>query len=286
VSGDQPSFGALSTTDEVLDGVDLAGRVAVITGASSGLGRELARALLSHGATVVAAVRDPASAPAGSRGTRLDLTSLDSVRTAAAELRVAVPTIDLLFLNAGVMATPEARTSEGFELQLGTNHLGHFLLTALVADTLAADARIVLTSSLGHALGGMLWDDPHFRTTPYNKWQAYAQSKSANILFALGLADRGRSAYAVHPGAVGTELTRHLEGDELAFVRASSQSEAKTVEQGAATIALAAIADGLTSGAYLADCAVAEASPHATDPAEVDRLWSWSEEQVGQPFAG
>jgi NAD(P)-dependent dehydrogenase (short-subunit alcohol dehydrogenase family) len=214
----------------------------------------------------------------------LDLTSLESIRTAAAKISADAPRIDLLFDNAGVMATPKARTDAGFELQLGTNHLGHFLLTALLADRLAPTARIISTTSLGHMITGMLWDDPHFRSRPYEKWLAYGQSKSANILFTRGLAARGYTAYAVHPGAIHTGLARHLEGDELTMVQQSSTSERKTVQQGAATLVWAAIGHGIPSGSYLADCAVADAAPHATDAEEADRLWTWSQSEVGQEF--
>ena len=234
---------------------------------------------------MVAAVRDPALAPAGSAAVALDLTSLDSVRRAADAVLAQAPHIDLLFANAGVMATAQATTTDGFELQLGTNHLGHFLFVALLADALADDARIVSTTSLGHLITGILWDDPHFRTRDYERWMAYGQSKTANILFARGLANRGFTAFAVHPGAIDTGLTRHLEGDELAAVEEASTSESKRVEQGAATLVWAAVTNGLLPGAYLADCTVAEAAPHATDPAEVERLWAWSEDQVGEQFS-
>jgi NAD(P)-dependent dehydrogenase (short-subunit alcohol dehydrogenase family) len=277
------SFGPASTADEVLDGVDLSGRVAVVTGASSGLGAELIRALAARGAEVVAAVRDTSKVE-GVAAVALDLASLSSVRAAAGELRARGDGIDLLFNNAGVMATPEGRTAEGFELQLGTNHLGHFLFTALLAPTLSPDARVINTSSLGHMVSGMVWDDPHFRIRPFDKWQAYGQSKTANILFTKGLADRGITAFAVHPGAIETGLTRHLEGEELAFVGEMSSAEAKSPQQGAATLAVAAVAEQIPPGSYLADCQVAEPAPHASDPAEVERLWVWSEQQVNEHF--
>jgi NAD(P)-dependent dehydrogenase (short-subunit alcohol dehydrogenase family) len=288
--------GETATTDEVLDGVDLSGRVVVITGASSGLGLETARAVAAHNADVVLTVRDATKGAAaldivGERGhlVALDLTSLASVRAAATEIRDGWPSIDVLVNNAGVMATPEGRTDEGFELQLGVNHLAHFLLTALLAPSMDAEARVVNVSSLGHLVSGMLWDDPHYRTRPYNKWEAYGQSKTANILFTLGLAKRGRIAYAVHPGSVGTDLFRYLPDDERAAIVGPARATGggtKTIAQGAATAVWAATADGIPSGSYLADCAVAEALPHATDPDEAERLWAWSEEQVGQSFDG
>jgi NAD(P)-dependent dehydrogenase (short-subunit alcohol dehydrogenase family) len=220
------------------------------------------------------------------RSVRLDLTSLDSVRDAAAEILEHCSRIDVLVNNAGVMATPMERTQEGFELQLGTNHLGHFLLTALLAPGLDESSRVVNVSSLGHMVAGMHWDDPHFGDRPYNKWEAYGQSKTANILFTLGLAERGYRAYSVHPGKVATDLYRHMDSEDQAAMQQapSASSDLKTAAQGAATIAWAAIAGDLPSGSYLADCAVAVAAPHATDPSQVERLWAWSEEQVGQRF--
>jgi NAD(P)-dependent dehydrogenase (short-subunit alcohol dehydrogenase family) len=135
----------------------------------------------------------------------------------------------------------------------------------------------------------MHWEDPHYRTRPYNKWEAYGQSKSANILFTRGLARRGRTAYAVHPGRIVSGLYRYLPDDERAALveeqpARPEMTPAKTVEQGAATIVWATTADGIPSGSYLADCEVAEAAPHATDPDEVERLWTWSEEEVEQTF--
>lgn len=273
------AFDAEATTDDVLCGVDLSDKTAVVTGASSGLGAEVARALRAAGATVVAAVRRPASVDGPA--VELDLASLDSVRAAAAQLRSEFERIDLLFANAGVMATPAGRTADGFDVQLGTNHLGHFLLTALLGPSLPDDGRVVATSSLGHVLTGMRWPDPHFEHEPYDKWQAYGQSKSANILFAKGLAARGRLAYSVHPGAIDTGLMRHLDGPEREFATEQGRSMSKSVEAGAATLVWAAVADHIPSGSYLADCAVADPAPHANDPAEVDRLWTWSEHQVG-----
>jgi NAD(P)-dependent dehydrogenase (short-subunit alcohol dehydrogenase family) len=290
-------FTAETTTDDVLEGVDLSGKVAVVTGGSAGLGLETARALAAHGAEVVLAVRDQTKGAAaldtiGEHGevVELDLTALDAVRAGAAAVLDRHPQLDLLLNNAGVMATPEGRTADGFELQLGTNHLGHFLFTALLAPALRDDARIVSVTSAGHMLSGMDWDDPHYRTREYNKWQAYGQSKTANILFTRGLAEHGFTAYAVHPGMIVTDLYRYLPDGERAAVEsrptAGDGSPVKTVPQGAATVVWAATADGIPSGSYLADCAVADPAPHATDPDDVARLWTWSEEQVGQVFPG
>jgi len=277
-------FDRSTTVDEVVADADLSGRVAVVTGASSGLGREVAQALARSGATVVAAVRDPARAPAGITSVTLDLASLASVGAAAAAILDTHATVDILVNNAGVMATPPEVTLDGFESQLGINHLGHFLFTALLASALGDSGRVVNTSSLGHMISPMRWDDPHFRTQGYDKWLAYGQSKTANILFTRALAARGRRSYAVHPGAVDTGLTRHLEGDELALVEAAGLAEAKTLAQGAATLVLAAVSDTLLSGSYLADCQIAEPASHARDPDEAERLWNWSEGELGHPW--
>ncbi|MFN8025787.1 MAG: SDR family NAD(P)-dependent oxidoreductase [Acidimicrobiia bacterium] len=289
------AFDATTTTDEVLAGQDLTGQVIVVTGASGGLGLETARALAAHGAEVVAAVRDQAKGRAacetignGAGLVALDLTSLASVRAAADDIRSRWSRVDVLVNNAGVMATPEERTAEGFDLQLGVNHLAPFLLTALLVPVMPEGTRTVNVSSLGHMVSGMIWDDPHYRTREYNKWEAYGQSKSASILFTLGLAAHGRTAYAVHPGMIGTDLFRYLPDEERAglegLARDTEGGDAKTVEQGAATSVWAATAAGIPSGSYCADCAIGEALPHATDPADVERLWAWSEEQVGQAF--
>ena len=291
------TFGAETTTDEVLAGVDLTGQVWVVTGATAGLGLEVARAAAAHGATVVGAVRDPGTeaarataAAVGERGqvVAVDLTSLATVRAGAAAIVAAHPRIDVLVNNAGVMATPAGVTADGFELQLGTNHLGHFALTAALAGAFGPDTRVVNVSSRGHLVSGVDFDDPHFRTREYNKWVAYGQSKTANVLFTLGLAERGITAYAVHPGMIGTDLYRYLPDEERAMVEArpaGSEGTTKTIPQGAATILWAAVADGVPNGAYLADCAVEEASPHATDPEAVARLWAFSEAEVGEAWA-
>jgi NAD(P)-dependent dehydrogenase (short-subunit alcohol dehydrogenase family) len=291
------------TTADVIAGIDLTGTTAVVTGASAGLGVETVRTLAGAGARVLGTARDRAKGEAALAGidgvelVELDLASLASVRDAADAVRAAVDRIDLLVNNAGVMATPPMETAEGFELQLGTNHLGHFLLTTLLLDRI--DGRIVNLSSRGHLRSGMRWDDPHFRTTPYDKWLAYGQSKTANVLFAVGLAARGHTAFAVHPGRIRTELPRHLTEQDVAEMAASGRTSVpiptKTVEEGAATTIWAATSPELDgrSGLYLEDCHVSAAAttdpdrteghrPDAVDPAEAERLWAWSEEQVAR----
>lgn len=301
------TMGATTTALEAIDGIDLTGKVAVITGASpNSIGLETARALASAGATVVLGLRDDVKARAavddlsatvpGARveENKIDLASLDSVRAFAAAVLMRHTDIDLLINNAGVMATPLERTTEGFELQFGTNHLAHFLLTReLLPALLAGDgARVINLSSAGHWLGGLDLDDPNYEAREYSPWPAYGQSKSANILFASELdrryAHRGVHAYSVHPGTVRTELDRHLDDDGKAMVQrkiAKAGIIMKTPPQGAATTIVAATAADLPGGAYLDDCAVStQVAPYASDPDAAARLWTLSEQLVGETF--
>ena len=243
---------------------DLSGRVAVVTGANSGIGFETARALAARGARVVLACRDPnkgheaelrvrAALPeARVRFLRLDLGSLASVEGFCRELAGAERKLDLLCNNAGVMMTPLSRTADGFELQLGTNHLGHFALAQLLRPALeaGAPARVVSVSSTGHRRSDIHWDDPNYRERPYDKWEAYGQSKTANALFAVGLSkrwgERGIHANAVHPGGIMTGLQKHLPREEMqamGWFDAEGKVHAlfKTPEQGAATSVWAAV---------------------------------------------
>ncbi len=323
------ALGPTTTTDEVLAGVDLTGTVAVVTGATSGLGLETARALASHGAEVVLAARDEAKlrdavdtlaglVPDATDTTQvLDLASLADIRRAATALLADHPVIDLLVNNAGVMACPLSRTADGFEMQFGTNHLGHFLLTNLLLPALlAAPApRVVCLSSAGHLESPILWDDPNFEATDYFNWTAYGQSKTANALFALELdrryADQGLHAYAVHPGVIMTPLARHMTDADFEWMaaRAAKAEQAsdggggagfsfKSVEAGAATTVWAATAPELVDhgGAYLADCGLGEpvdgaasrstaVAAWARDPEAAARLWDLSADLVG-PITG
>jgi NAD(P)-dependent dehydrogenase (short-subunit alcohol dehydrogenase family) len=306
------SFGFETTTDEVLAGVDLHGTQAIVTGASTGLGLETARALAAVGAHVVLAGRDPARIDAAVATVReqvpdgqleagmLDLTSLDSVRDFASWFATTHPHLHLLVNNAGVMYTPLERTAEGFEMQFGTNHLGHFLLTCLLVPQLLADppSRVVNLSSGGHRGSDIVWDDPNFERREYDKFAAYGQSKTANILFSVELerrlGDRGVHAYAVHPGMISTELGRYMTQDD--FVSMMERAKAgpsggmpprKTVAQGAATSVWAATAPELEQrgGTYLADCQVStDHASWALDAESAARLWTLSEDLVGQRF--
>ncbi|MFB2554061.1 SDR family NAD(P)-dependent oxidoreductase, partial [Ensifer soli] len=230
-------FGATSTTDEVLAGVDLTGRRILVTGVSAGLGVETARALVAHGADVVGAARDLVKAEKATASVRaaaaqgkgrfdlvqLDLASLDSVRACADRLGADGRPFDVVIANAGVMASPFAKTADGFETQFGTNHLGHFVLVNRIASLIADGGRLVNLSSAGHRFSDVDLDDPNFERTDYDPWVAYGRSKTANILFAVEFDRRHRArgvrACAIMPGGIRTELGRHMtQADEDALV--------------------------------------------------------------------
>jgi NAD(P)-dependent dehydrogenase (short-subunit alcohol dehydrogenase family) len=317
------TFGATSTTDEVLKGVNLRGKRVLVTGVSAGLGVETARALAAHGADVVGAARDLSKAKAATAGVRaaakqggglelveLDLASLDSVRVCANALVDNGKPFDLVIANAGVMACPYGKTAEGFETQFGTNHLGHFVLVNRIASLMKLGSRLVNLSSAGHRYSDVDLDDPNFERTPYDPWAAYGRSKTANILFAVEFDRRkkgnGIRATAVHPGGIETELARHLgEGgirQRLEHINAQARAagepeiKLKTVPEGAATSVWAgavAAADEV-GGRYCEDCHVAEIEPdaakragvrpYALNPETAKALWAKSEEMVGERF--
>ena len=308
-------FGARSTAAEVADGIDLAGRRVVVTGASSGLGVETARALAGTGAEVTLAVRDveagelAADDVAGSTGaerprvTHLDLADQASVARFAAAWEGP---LHVLVNNAGIMALPDLRrTPEGWELQFATNHLGHFALALGLHEALAAagDARVVSVSSLGHRQSPVVFDDLFFERREYHPWKAYGQSKTANSLFAVEAARRwaadGITANALHPGGIFTNLQRHASAEQQAKWeedrRAGRLDRMKTPEQGAATTVLLAaspLLDGV-GGRYFEDCNEAVKVPddhpepdgvraHALDPGAARRLWDVSLELLGR----
>jgi NAD(P)-dependent dehydrogenase (short-subunit alcohol dehydrogenase family) len=318
------AFGPQSTTDEVLDGVDLTGKRVFVTGVSAGLGVETARALVAHGADVVGAARDLAkargatdtvrSATAAGGGSfelaELDLASLSSVRACADALLADGRPFDVIIANAGVMACPKGHTHDGFETQFGTNHLGHFLLINRIAALLKPLGRLVNLSSAGHRFADIDLDDPNFEHTPYDEWQAYGRSKTANILFAVEFDRRHREAgiraTAIHPGAIRTELSRHLtpEATEKLIASINETQKAhgapaftyKLVPLGAATSVWAtAVAPAeVIGGRYCEDCHVAEVQdgeglrggvrPYALDPERAKALWAKSEVMVGEQF--
>ncbi|GAA2383642.1 SDR family NAD(P)-dependent oxidoreductase [Dactylosporangium salmoneum] len=303
------NFGAQTTAAEVLDGVDLTGRRAVVTGGASGIGVETARALAAAGAEVTIAVRN---AEAGERtaadlvaatGNKqihvapLDLADQASVRAFAAGWEGP---LHILVNNAGVMASPLSRTPQGWEMQFATNHLGHFALaTGLLPALRAADgARVVAVASSAHLRSGVVFEDIHFERREYEPWLAYGQSKTANILFAVE-ADRrwsgdGIRVNALHPGGIRTNLQRYIDVDELArSIRASSGQEVrwKSTEQGAATSVLLAASPAVAGvgGKYFEDCQEARpnvpgertgVAPYALDPEAAARLWAVSAETI------
>jgi NAD(P)-dependent dehydrogenase (short-subunit alcohol dehydrogenase family) len=315
------SFGAESTTDEVLAGVDLAGRRVLVTGVSAGLGVETARALVAHGAHVVGAARDLDKArrateeisalPQGKNleFVELDLASLKSVRACADALVKAGKPFDLVIANAGVMACPKGTTSDGFETQFGTNHLGHFVLVNRIAALMKPGARLVNLSSSGHRYSDVDLDDPNFEHTDYTEFGAYGRSKTANILFAVEFDRRHRArgvrATAVHPGGIQTELGRYMTAEVLQGLIDSVNKgqppgapafQWKTIPQGAATSVWAGVvapAD-VVGGRYCEDCHVAElvegfdiragVRAYALDPEHAKALWAKSEEMVGERF--
>ncbi|HTW15417.1 MAG TPA: oxidoreductase [Nocardioides sp.] len=297
----------LPTAAEVLDGVDLAGRTALVTGGYSGIGVEVVRALAGAGATVLVPARRPSVASAavaeieGVEVGALDLADQASVASYAGALVAAGRPIDVVIGNAGVMACPETRVGPGWELQLATNHLGHFALVNRLAPLLGSESRVVSVSSTGHHLSGIRWDDPLFSEPgSYDKWLAYGQSKTANVLFAVHLATLGVRAYSLHPGAILTPLGRHLQESDLDAVMTLDADgrpvlpDFRSPEQGAATAVWAATAPDLVehAGAYLEDCGLAPVVPpgpqttygvkdYALDPDDAARLWAWSVEQTG-----
>src|SRR5580693_6510269 len=289
------SFGAISTTDDVLSGVNLKGKRIFVTGVSAGLGVETARSLAAHGAQVVGAARDLNKAKARTEQVQkdaaandgdfelveLDLASLKSVRDCADQLLVKGKPFDVVIANAGVMATPFGRTADGFETQFGTNHLGHFVLVNRIASLIRAGGRLINLSSSGHRYSNVDLQDPNFERTPYEPFVAYGRSKTANILFAVAFDGRHRKrgvrAAAVHPGGIHTELGRHIDPTRIQGIidQMNQQLAAegkppfqwKTVPQGAATSVWAGVvasADEM-GGRYCENCHVGHVVPeHVT----------------------
>jgi NAD(P)-dependent dehydrogenase (short-subunit alcohol dehydrogenase family) len=318
------TFGAESTVDEVLEGIDLSGQRVLVTGVSAGLGVETARALVAHGATVVGTARDLTKARRALADAfpqqasnppvdlvEADLASLKSVRNAASDLLARGKSFDVIIANAGVMACPQSKTQDGFETQFGTNHLGHFVFVNRLVPLLKSGARIVTLSSAGHQLSDVDLEDPNFERTPYQPWAAYGRSKTANILYAVALDSRlrgrGVRATSLHPGGIQTELGRHLTPELMEQMRArlslsTGNNQApgfrfKTVPQGAATTVWAgfvASADAV-GGRYCEDCHVCEVNDdttsragvrsYAINPARANDLWRKSEEMVGERFS-
>src|SRR3954469_14455014 len=305
-------FGFESTATDVLEGLDLTGRLVIVTGGYSGLGIETTKALAAAGAHVVGPARRGAHAEevlAGVDGVEvqeLDLGDLDSVHAFAARFLASGRALDILINNAAIMACPETRVGAGWEAQFATNHLGHFALTNLLWPALAAGggARVVALSSTGHKISPIRFDDLQFETG-YDKWQAYGQAKTANSLFAVRLdalgQDAGVRAFAAHPGGILTPLQRHLSREEMQASGwidddGNADERFKTPEQGASTSTWAATSPALDGmgGVYCETCDIAEptavGSPtarlegvdaHAIDPDAAARLWTVSAELTG-----
>lgn len=313
-------FDATSTADDVLTGIDLTGKKILITGVSAGLGVETARALVSRGATVIGTVRNLAKAEQAIKVIRdtalvsggaislvkMDLADLKSVEAAANELIDNQQHFDVVIANAGVMATPEGKTADGFETQIGTNFIGHFALLKKLMPVINTGGRIVFLSSAAHAISDVDVEDLNFDKTPYNEWLAYGRSKTAVALLAVELDRRYGSknihAVSVHPGAIQTELQRHYskEVDE-AFIAQINEANAKrglppfqwkTVPQGAATTVWAAIVASASEigGKYCENCHVAEINDsegvtdgvrsYAQDPKHAEALWNKAESLI------
>jgi NAD(P)-dependent dehydrogenase (short-subunit alcohol dehydrogenase family) len=284
-------FGATSTTEDVLSGVNLRGKRIFVTGVSAGLGVETARSLAAHGAQVVGAARDLAKAEAATAQVRkeavanggsfelveLDLANLKSVRACADGLLKKGNSFDVVIANAGVMATPFGHTADGFETQFGTNHLGHFVLVNRIASLVRDGGRLINLSSSGHRFSNVDLEDANFERTPYEPFVAYGRSKTANILFAVAFDKRHRGrgvrAAAVHPGGIQTELARYMEPghieklleqiDQQQAAEGKGPYQWKTIPQGAATsvwAAVVAVADEV-GGRYCENCHVGNVVP-------------------------
>lgn len=309
------SFHAKSTGAEVLTDIDLTGKTAIVTGGYSGIGKETVRAMADRGARIIVPVRSAEKAKeqladlTGDITTApLDLADLTSVRQFADSMTDALPHLDLLINNAGIMATPETRVGPGWESQFGVNHIGHFALTKALMPLLEkADApRVVALSSTGHKITDIHWDDIQFTQTPYDKWQAYGQAKTANALFANALSRRmssfGGTAFSVHPGGIFTPLQRHLPKEEMIALgwlgEDGEPSELakqgfKSPAQGCSTTLWAATSPLLAgkAGVYCEDCNIAAPTKqdeptaryfgvdaHACDDDSAERLWQISED--------
>ena len=307
-------FDRRSTGEEVLAGIDLAGRTAVVTGGYSGIGLETTKALAAKGTRVIVPVRSPEKAAANLadvdgevQTAALDLGDLRSVRAFADTMLEELSGLDLLVNNAGIMACPEARVGPGWESQFGVNHMGHFALTKWLMPLLETPrgARVVALTSAAHKMSDIRWDDIQFTGGGYDKWQAYGQAKTANALFANGLSRRlresGGLAFAVHPGGIFTPLQRHLPEEEMIALgwldedgepSALAKEGFKSPEQGCSTTLWAATSELLldTPGVYCEDCDIATPTdpdsptaryfgvdPHACDDEGAERLWTISE---------
>jgi len=305
MSSEQHKFGYRTTAEEVASGIDLHGKVAIVTGGNNGIGKEAARVLAKQGAHVIIAGRDLGRVQAAVdeikentgntnvEGMLLDLGSFASVRKFADAFLAKKLPVHVLLCNGAIMAVPYAKTVDGFESQFGTNHLAHFLLTKLLTDVLVASApsRVVSISSTGHRRHGINWNDVNWEVG-YDKWQAYGQAKTAQILFPMELnrrlSSKGVTGYSVHPGGIMTGLQKALSREEqeaLGWIDASGKVHElfKNVEQGAATHVYCSIhADAERhAGGYFEDAHVSKVmTEEAGDPEAATRLWDLSEQLI------
>jgi NAD(P)-dependent dehydrogenase (short-subunit alcohol dehydrogenase family) len=306
----QEIFTEESTSDDVLENLDLTGKTYAITGATGGLGLETARAIGMKGGELLLIARnadklDAASTYLNNEGINkvtcyvIDLSDLQSIHQGVKAILDTHEKIDCLINNAGIMACPLERTKQGFEAQFGTNHLGHFLLTTSLLTALknAKNARVITLSSAGPKIAPVNFEDPNYETRDYEKWQAYGESKTANALFSVGFDERyaqeGIRAFSVHPGMIATDLARHLTNDDIEDLAktGADMGSFKTIPQGAATSVWAACHPALADkgGIYLEDCQIAVAAkenvnggfmPYAADKALAEKLWLLSEEMI------
>jgi NAD(P)-dependent dehydrogenase (short-subunit alcohol dehydrogenase family) len=314
-------FSAASTAQQVIAGIDLSGKTAIVTGGYSGIGTETTRTLVEAGARVIVPARDMTKARHALGSMAVELVPMDlfdpaSIDAFAKGFLASGSPLHLLINSAGIMACPLARDSRGYEAQFATNHLGHFQLTVRLWPALvrAGGARVVSLSSLGHRYAPVDFDDLHFERREYDRWAAYGQSKTANALFAIALDQRGKDhdirAFSVHPGRIITDLVRHMSIEELQRMGGVDEqgrpivdlaSGMKSVTQGAATSVWAGTSPTLEGlgGVYCEDCDIAALSPEedatspgagnissgvrrwATDPAAAETLWALSEKMTG-----
>ena len=311
-------FDSKSDADKIVKEKDLSGKIAIVTGGYSGIGLETTRALVAIGAKVIIPAKRTEVAVQNLEGivskeniVEMDLGNLNSVRKFTEDFKESFGKLDLLINNAGIMACPETRIGNGWESQFAVNHIGHFLLTKELMDTMAEDgsARFVSLSSSAHSLTGILWDDIHFQNNPYDKWMAYGQSKTASSLIAIEfhrrMVDEGVSGFSVHPGGILTPLQRHLQKEEMVALgwmdENGSPSEMaknffKTTSQGASTTLWCATSSSLNGigGVFCEDCDIAKrknevddslqryfgVADWAVDTEEASKLWDVTEKML------